>query len=795
MIEAPQRVGRPDRPQRLRLLKRILVGRPFATERLVHERLGKPTALAVFASDNLSSSAYATEEILRVLIPAVGFAAFALVGPITIALLGVLAVLLFSYRQTIRAYPSGGGAYLVTRDNFGLLPAQVAGVALLTDYILTVSVSVSAGTAALTSAFPDLFTWRVPISVGFIALITWGNLRGVKESGRLFAAPTYFFIGMMATLLGVSIYRFATGTFQPVETFPIPTEELSAVSLFLVLHAFSSGGAAVTGVEAISNGVPAFRKPEWHNARATLMWMGVILGIMFFGISMVASKVHVVPDPHEKVTVLAQIGRAVFGSDGAGTVLFLGLQAATVMILVLAANTSFADFPRLASFHAGDEFLPRQFTRYGDRLVFSNGIVALFVTSAALVILFKASVTSLIPLYAIGVFTSFTFSQAGMTRHHIRLKEAGWRRGVIINGTGAVVTAIMTVVIAWTKFADGAWTVLVFSPIVLFGLLRVNRHYREAEEVLRDPSRRPYADVPRQRIIVPVYEAGRHIDFALAYGSRVFPTELTAVQFVPEGENPWAFLREPAVAGELREVHLSSGDPINDLSNYVRNIRKLTQPHELVNIIVPESVTDSGLAHLIKRQQVQRMKAALVSQPGVVVTNVTHHEGYEELEPGREVSGWRHIAVLLVGRVHNATLAGLRYARSLGPDELKCVHVGVDESVAERVLGEWKDAVPNIQLGVLESPYRQITQPLFDFVREILQQDPQTFVTIVIPEFVVRKPWHRLLHTQTALLLKGVFLFEPSVVVTSVPYRLESTEETSDYDRPRGPRLARAEPQ
>lgn len=793
MIEARPRVSRPERPRRLRFLKRVLVGRPFATERLVHERLGKPTALAVFASDNLSSSAYATEEILRVVIP-VGIAAFALVVPITMALLVVLAILLFSYRQTIRAYPSGGGAYIVTRDNFGLLPAQVAGVALLTDYILTVSVSVSAGTAALSSAIPDLFGWRVPISVGFIALITWGNLRGIKESGRLFAAPTYFFIGMMATLLGVSVYRFVTGSLQPVETFPIPTEELTAVSLFLVLHAFSSGGAAVTGVEAISNGVPAFRKPEWRNARTTLMWMGVILGIMFLGLSLIAAKIQIVPDPHEKVTVLAQIGRAVFGTGGGGTVLFLGLQAATVMILVLAANTSFADFPRLASFHAADEYLPRQFTRYGDRLVFSNGILALFVASSALVVVFKASVTNLIPLYAIGVFTSFTFSQAGMTRHHLRLKEPGWRQGMIVNGTGAVVTAIMTVVIAWTKFAEGAWAVLLFAPIILFGLLRVNRHYREAEEVLRDPSRRPYADIPRQRVIVPVFDTGSHIDYALAYGSRVFPTELTAVQFVPEGEDPWPFLREASVAKELREVHLSSGDPLNDLSHYVRDLRKLTQPHELVNVIVPESVTDSVLAHLIKRQELQRMKAALVSQPGVVVTNVTHHEGYEELEPGREAANWRHIAVLLVGRVHNATLGGLRYARSLGSDELRCVHVGVEERQSERVLEEWMEAVPNIRLRILESPFRQITQPLFDFVREILAENPRTFVTIVIPEFVVRKPWHRLLHTQTALLLKGVFLFEPSVVVTSVPYRLESTAETSPYDRPKGPRLARVDP-
>lgn len=313
-----QTLPRPQRPERLRKVRRVFVGEPLETERLKHERLGKSTALAVFASDNLSSSAYATEEILRVLVPVVAAAAFGLVVPITLALLAVLAILLFSYRQTIKAYPQAGGAYLVTRDNFGVLPAQFAGVALLTDYILTVSVSVSAGTAALVSAFPGLFDWRVAISVGFIALIAWGNLRGVRESGRIFSVPTYFFVAMMAVLLGVALWRFVTGTLHPAQTFPLPSRELAGASLFLVLHAFASGGAAVTGVEAISNGVPAFRPPEWKNARTTLMWMGTLLGAMFLGLSLLAWRLHTVPDPKEKVTVIAQIGKAVFGTSGIG---------------------------------------------------------------------------------------------------------------------------------------------------------------------------------------------------------------------------------------------------------------------------------------------------------------------------------------------------------------------------------------------------------------------------------------------------------------------------------------------
>ena len=465
--------GRPQRSDLGARIKRKLVGEPLPTERLAHERLGKPTALAVFASDNLSSSAYATEEILRHLLYAgFGIAAFGQVVPITVALLLVLGVLLFSYRQTIRAYPQAGGAYLVTRDNFGVLPAQVAGTALLTDYVLTVSVSVSAGTAALTSVYEPLHPYRVPLSIAFIAILTMGNLRGVKESGRIFAAPTYFFLVMMFTLLGVSFFQFFTGSLpESASQFAVPdSQRYTGFALFfLVLRAFASGGAAVTGVEAISNGVPAFKPPEWKNAITTLMWMGGLLGAMFLGLSIIATHLKIVPDPHEKVTVIAQIAKAVFGDEGFGSILFVLLQVGTFLILVLAANTSFADFPRLASFHAGDHFLPRQLTRYGDRLVFSNGIIVLAGFAALLVWVFDASVTRLIPLYAIGVFTSFTFSQAGMAKHHITQKEDGWRKGLAINGFGALVTAVMTAVIAATKFAYGAYIILIAIPVMLVG--------------------------------------------------------------------------------------------------------------------------------------------------------------------------------------------------------------------------------------------------------------------------------------------------------------------------------------
>jgi amino acid transporter len=784
--EAPRAV-RPPRPEPLARIKRLLVGPPLPTARLVHERLGKPTALAVFASDNLSSSAYATEEILRVLLlGGLGVAAFSLVVPLTLALLTVLAVLLFSYRQTIRAYPEAGGAYLVTRDNFGLLPAQVAGVALLTDYILTVSVSVAAGTAALTSLSERLFPYRVEISVGFIALIALGNLRGVRESGRLFAVPTYFFLGMMGLLIGTAVWKLATGALPShASPFPLhpgdaPTPPEGFAYVWLVLRAFASGGAAVTGVEAISNGVPAFRPPEWRNARTTLMWMGSILGTLFLFLSVLAARMHIAVDPEERVTVVAQIGRAVFGAHGFGAVLFGGLQVATVLILVLAANTSFADFPRLASFQAGDGFLPRQLTRYGDRLVFSNGIVSLAVLSSLLVVLFDASVSRLIPLYAIGVFTTFTFSQMGMAKRHLVRKEPGWRVGLAINGLGGVVTGIVTVIIAAVKFTQGAWIVLVATPVALAAVLQVNRHYREAEASLKDPSRRgPLRDLPRQRVVIPVGTPGPADAYAVAYAERLFPLDVRLVHFARWGTGiehmvqRWGHLGQPL---ELRPRRHPLPTEIRDLA---RELRAESEEGALVNVVIPETVRHPGWRHVVRSLHVQRIKAVLVGEASVVVTNVAHHAGYDWLEPvlpvgdpGRLAREWRHVAVVLVGGVHNATARALRYARSLRADELHCVHVAVDERKASRVREEWEQLNPGLPLQVLESPYRQIAGPMHAWVRRVLEEQPRTFVTIVLPEFVVRKRWHRLLHNQTALTLKATFLFEPSVVVSAVPYRL-----------------------
>ena len=528
-------------------LKNAVLGPPLHSEQLVHERLGKPTALAVFASDNLSSCAYATEEILRVLVPYVGLAAFTLVTPITVALLVVLGFLILSYRQTIKAYPSAGGAYIVTRDNFGLMPAQVAGVALLTDYVLTVAVSVAAGSDALASAIAPLAPFKHWIAIGFVVLIAYGNLRGTKESGKLFAAPTYFFIVNMLVLLSVGGYKLIFSSLPKGPTNLAGMEKVGAHSgsgllmgatVFIVLKAFGSGGAAVTGVEAISNGVPAFREPAWKNARRTLVVMGTLLGVMFLGLSILAAHTHAMPYQGGTPTVISQVGDFVYGRSGLGRGMFYLLQAGTMLILVLAANTSFADFPRLASFHAGDNFMPRQFMIRGHRLVFSNGIM--FLAAAAIVTLLATGgeVSRLIPLYAIGVFTSFTLSQSGMAKHHIRLKEQGWKSGLVINAIGAVLSLIVLVIVTTVKFKEGAWVILILVPIMVFGLVRLNKAYETEDHELQEDAK-VAAETPalrRHEVVVLVDKLDVATARAMQYAKTLFPDELRAVHF---DLDPW----------------------------------------------------------------------------------------------------------------------------------------------------------------------------------------------------------------------------------------------------------------
>jgi len=768
----------PERPSPLPqgpgyALKRAVLGPALATARLKHERLGKPTALAVFASDNLSSSAYATEEILKVAVPAVGGAAFALVMPITFAILAVLAILLFSYRQTIKAYPSAGGAYIVTRDNFGLLPAQVAGVALLTDYVLTVSVSVAAGIAAITSAAGSLYPYRVWMSVFCIWFIAWGNLRGVRESGRMFAVPTYFFIVMMFVLLGVGMYRALGGELHPLA---VPDDALrtsGAVGIFLILHAFASGGAAVTGVEAVSNGIPAFKPPEWKNARTTLMWMGTLLGIMFLGLSYLAVQLRVVPT--ETKTLNSQVARAVFGGGVVGTSLFVMIQIATTLILILAANTSFADFPRLANFHATDNFMPRQLTKRGHRLVFSNGVVGLALASTLLVVLFQADVHRLIPLYAIGVFTSFTLSQAGMARRHLRIKEPGWRHGLAINGFGALTTAVVTVIIAVTKFAHGAWAVMVFVPVMVWLLVRLNRQYEhEHRELDQDLPVFDASTVHRPVAVLLVEDLGRETVHALQYVKTIRGEQTHAVHFARDKQSAKAIQRgwdELGIDLPLK-VERSDGDLATSLAGYVESL-----PGDAdVNVIIPGSASTGFVERLRSSRRGAHLAKALLPLERARITVVRDHLG-----PGHRISETigghprlrvlprpNHRVVVLVDKLDRASLRAVRYALSLAPTDVRAVHAAVDLENQEQLMRRWMELGVPVELDVIECWDRNVARSLERYVVELMGRHNE--VTVVMPRRDDARLSHRLLHDRTSRKIARALGRYEHVDLAVVPY-------------------------
>jgi amino acid transporter len=492
-------------------LKRLLLGRPLPTSAAQHERLSRITGLAVLSSDALSSVAYATDAMLEVLVPA-GLLAVSYTRPLAFLIASLLIIVTFSYRQTIYAYPQGGGAYIVAKDNLGIVPGLVAATALLIDYVLTVAVSVSAGISAIVSAAPSLDRYRVALAVGCIGLIAWGNLRGVRQSGRIFAVPTYAFISSVMLLLMAGLWRITTGHLPPSQELA-GQHATATVGMFLLLRAFANGCTAMTGVEAISNGIPAFEKPEAKNAAATLLMMALILLTMFLGISVLSTAFHVAPRAQE--TILSQLGRAVFG---ARNIPYFALQVTTTFILILAANTSYADFPRLASLLARDRFAPIQFTHRGDRLVFSNGIALLTVMAIALVIAFDARELRLIPLYAVGVFLSFTLSQTGMVWHWRRHRERGWRWRAAMNALGAIATMGVLAVFIVAKFSEGAWIVVLLIPAGVWLLLAVARHYRVTGAALALPDH-PHAGPRHHVVILIVPEMNRQIADMVAYGS------------------------------------------------------------------------------------------------------------------------------------------------------------------------------------------------------------------------------------------------------------------------------------
>lgn len=604
-------------------LKRAVVGRRIASYHADHHRFGLFGGLAVLSSDALSSVAYATEEILRVVMVG-GVAALSLGQPISLMIAALLLIVVFSYRKTIHAYPGGGGAYIVARDNLGPNFGLAAAAALLIDYTLTVAVSIAAGVSAIASALPAMHLNRVALSLGFIAMLMMGNLRGLKESTKLFGIPVYVFVGVMLTLIVAGGYQVMTGSAVAVEPVdPLPTLGTGAITLFVLLSAFANGCTAMTGVEAVSDGVPAFKAPSAQTATRTLILMAGFAISMFVGISFLAHAYQVVPSATE--TVVSQLARGVFGGRN---LLYYIVQAATMLILVLAANTAFADFPRLASIVARDRYMPRQFMNIGDKLAFSNGIVALSVAAGILCVVFGGDPHALIPLYMIGVFLSFTLSQTGMFLRARRMREPGWKVSAAISGVGAFVTFVVLLVVAITKGLDGAWIVVVLIPLLSMLFRSTRSHY-------------------------------------------------------------------DAVARQL-------------------------------------SMADKTL----------------------------------------DTTKRGHMVIVPIGGVQRAVVEALSYATTLSTD-VRAVYVNVYPDALEALKREWPHWGSHVKLVVLQSPYRSMTEPLLDYIDRIRSDHPDDYITVVLPEFVVKHWWHHLLHNQSALTLKAALLFRKRIVTTSVPFHLE----------------------
>jgi len=601
---------------RLHRLKRLFVGTPLPTAQQRHERLGKTTALAVFASDALSSVAYATEEILLVLILA-GSVALSYSLPIAVAIAVLIAIVVSSYRQTIHAYPQGGGAYIVSKDNLGTCAGLVAGAALLIDYVLTVAVSVAAGVAAVTSAVPVLFRYRVWLFVAAVVVVAVANLRGIRESGNLVAAPTYLFIGSLGVLL---VYGGLGAIFDFIPEAPYPQHPpgLEGVGLFLILRAFSSGCTALTGVEAVSDGVPAFKRPEAQNARVVLTWLGAILITLFLGITVLTYDFGILPRPEE--TVISQVARHVFGRSA----FYYVIQAGTMLILLLAANTSFADFPRLSFFLARDRFIPRQFAAQGDRLVFSNGIVILAGLATLLLVVFGGDTHALIPLYAVGVFLSFTLSQASMVRRWLRLREEGWRWRSWFNGLGALVTGLVMLTIAATKFTHGAWIVVFLIPTLVVMFLGVHRHYEKVAEQL---SLEGFAPPPPMTttVLVLVGDLHRGVIKAIQYAQALSPNaKAVFVETDPERtrklEEKW---RKMGMGVPLIVLTSPYRSLLGPLLEYIDHLQ--TDENHVVTIVLPEFIPARWWQLGLHNQTALLIKGAMLFRKNVIVTDVPFH--------------------------------------------------------------------------------------------------------------------------------------------------------------------------
>jgi len=665
----------------------------------------------------------------------------------------------------------------VSKDNLGTFPGLLAAAALLTDYVLTVSVSVVAGVFAITSAFPPLSDHRVLLSIGFIALITLANLRGVRESGTVFAVPTYGFILSILILMAIGLFRCVFGgcpqAVLPAETFPAGTA--AGVGLFLVLHAFSSGSTALTGVEAISNGVPAFRRPQAKNAAETLAIMGVIAVTMFLGISFLAHASHAVPA--ESKSVIAQIADGVFNHS----FMFYVVQFFTSAILILAANTSYQDFPRLASILARDRFLPRQFENRGDRLVFSNGVIVLAVLAGLLVYAFHAKLDNLIQLYVVGVFTSFTLSQAGMVRHWLKVRREGGEaargraRSIVINGVGAVATFIVLVVVIATKFTHGAWIVITAMPILMAGFYGVHRHYLQISQQLRRGVV-SVTDVGRSVTIVVVQALDESTAEAVGYVRSFAGRSFRAIH-VPgpdsDGADMAARWREYARTEVKLEVLPPSSKPVDSIVEFIRAIPR--EASDFVTVVIPELLSSRSLLSEVKSRSAFWLKVRLLRERGVVVTDVPVVRAREDDHGGagvfRPLIPERLVAMVFVAGVNDAVVRAVNYARSLQASETRAVFFALEPREVEEIQRDWAERHIPIELDIVEAPFRDLGPPVLDEVRAVTSHG-NAIASVIVPELVVKRWWQNLLHKQRPLFIKRLLLLEPRVILTSVPYHL-----------------------
>lgn len=611
-----------------RRLRRVLIGRPLESAESANERLSKIKALPILSSDALSSVAYGTEALMTILVLA-GIAAISFTIPVSIAVLVVLFTVVISYSQVIKGYPKGGGSYAVASENLGQIPGLVAAASLLIDYTLTVAVSTAAGIAAITSAFPSLFPYRVELAILAIAVLTIGNLRGIREAGTIFAAPTYIFIISIFGVIAIGLWKYTNGTlpaFSPPPDWVTSYHGVQAVSLFLLLRAFSSGLSALTGMEAISNSVPVFQPPAIRNARVTLFWMGAILAILFSGISFLATHMAVIPDPDEQATVLSMVTRLLVGEGW----YFYVVQFATMLILVLAANTSFAGFPRLAAILAQDRYFPHQFLFRGERLAFTTGIIVLAVLAALLEVIFRGSVDALIPLYAVGVFTAFTLAQSGMVVHWWRSRERGWQNSMLINGLGAAMTGAAAVVIAISKFLSGAWIVMVLVPLIIWQLLKIRRHYDNVAAQLRvdaeKVNNRPVTWAQGSTVVVPIDSLNQAAVRAIDYAQGI-SNDVTVVHVAYDSEDAELLRQRWGEAGmRLPLVLIESPyrELVGPLVNYIEQLHS-QRDTATMTVVVPEFVP----AHLyevpLHNQTAWRLRTTLWTHPGIVVTSVPYH--------------------------------------------------------------------------------------------------------------------------------------------------------------------------